>query len=101
LGIVGLAKRYPAELSGGEQQRVAIARALARRPKLALLDEPTSQLDAVTSERVISWIKKEMSGGGRILLVVTHSIECEKSFLSDVAVFGRLRLQEGRIQSHS
>jgi iron(III) transport system ATP-binding protein len=98
LGISDLAKRYPAELSGGQQQRVAIARAFARRPKLALLDEPTSQLDSTMSEQVIGWIKKEQAEDVRILVVVTHSISCARSFADGTATSSRFRLHQGCLQ---
>jgi putative ABC transport system ATP-binding protein len=57
-GVEGLAKRFPGEISGGEQQRVTVARALANRPKLILADEPTASLDEVNSEAVLALFKK-------------------------------------------
>jgi putative ABC transport system ATP-binding protein len=57
-GVDGLAKRFPGEISGGEQQRVTVARALANRPKLILADEPTASLDEVNSEAVLGLFKK-------------------------------------------
>jgi iron(III) transport system ATP-binding protein len=101
LGIGELLRRYPGELSGGQQQRVAIARAFARRPKLALLDEPTGSLDAATSEQVIGWIKKEQAEGGRILLVVTHSIECAQLFSPENSSVSRFRLHQGHLHRAS
>ena len=52
-GVEGLAKRFPGEVSGGEQQRVTVARAMANRPKLILADEPTASLDDSNSEAVL------------------------------------------------
>jgi ABC-type sulfate/molybdate transport systems ATPase subunit len=75
LGIADVAKRYPGEISGGQQQRVAIGRALARRPRLALLDEPTNQLDGPTAKQVSQWLRSEQTDSGRILVLVTHDRE--------------------------
>jgi iron(III) transport system ATP-binding protein len=97
LGIIELADRYPMALSGGQQQRVALARALARKPQVALLDEPVSQLDRATSEKVICWVQKELAEGGRILLVVTHSSECTEFFASAPG-FAQWRLEQGRLR---
>jgi len=57
-GVDGLAKRFPGEISGGEQQRVTVARALANKPKLILADEPTASLDEVNSDAVLGLFKK-------------------------------------------
>jgi putative ABC transport system ATP-binding protein len=57
-GVDGLAKRFPGEVSGGEQQRVTVARALANKPQLILADEPTASLDEVNSEAVLGLFKK-------------------------------------------
>jgi putative ABC transport system ATP-binding protein len=71
LGIVDVADRYPARLSGGEQQRVAIARALINSPTLLLADEPTGAVDTHTGEQVMELLGRLHSFGQTILLV-TH-----------------------------
>ena len=67
------AKRFPHELSGGQQQRAALARALAPQPKILLLDEPFSNLDADTRERLISELRVILKQTGVTTLLVTHS----------------------------
>lgn len=72
---VGLAQRkshFPAQLSGGEQQRVALARALAPSPKLLLADEPTGNLDSITSAQVMDLIFDLKTRKGATLVLVTH-----------------------------
>ena len=72
---VGLAKRinnFPAQLSGGEQQRVAIARALITKPKLVFADEPTGNLDSVSSAEVLSFLKRSVNELGQTIIMVTH-----------------------------
>lgn len=67
------AKRFPHELSGGQQQRAALARALAPKPDILLLDEPFSNLDADTRERLIVELRIILKQTGVTTLMVTHS----------------------------
>lgn len=67
-----LADRYPYELSGGQQQRVALARALAPRPKVLLLDEPFSNLDAELKERIREEVKVILASTKTTCLLVSH-----------------------------
>lgn len=75
LGLLSLAKRYPAQLSGGQRQRVAIARALVLKPKLLLMDEPFSSLDALTREEIQDFLLDIWRETGLTLLLITHNIE--------------------------
>ena len=78
LNLVGLpdqGKKYPAQLSGGEQQRVALSRALATSPGLLLLDEPLSALDAKVRERLRQEVKELQNKLGITTIMVTHDQE--------------------------
>ncbi|HMP82207.1 MAG TPA: molybdenum ABC transporter ATP-binding protein [Verrucomicrobiota bacterium] len=71
-GLRGLESRRPSELSGGQQQRVALARALVRRPRLLLLDEPLSALDAALREQLRGELRRLLSACNVPVLLVTH-----------------------------
>jgi spermidine/putrescine ABC transporter ATP-binding subunit len=89
-----LASRYPNQLSGGQQQRVALARALAIRPRLLLLDEPLSNLDAKLREDMREEIRRIQRQVGITAVFVTHD-QSEAFALADrVAVMDRGRLQQ-------
>lgn len=78
LGKVGLGERlhhYPAQLSGGEQQRVALARAFVNQPKILFADEPTGNLDAETSDRIVELLFHLNSSSGTALVLVTHNLD--------------------------
>lgn len=74
VGLKNKAKSYPNQLSGGEQQRVAIARAIVNGPKLLICDEPTGNLDEVTSMEIMR-VLEEINKLGTTILMVTHDTE--------------------------
>lgn len=73
VGLSDKMKKYPHELSGGEQQRVSVARALAKQPKVLFLDEPTGALDETTGRMVLDYIDKLQKEMGFTIIMVTHN----------------------------
>ena len=72
LGLKERLNHRPNELSGGQQQRVAIARALITKPQLVFADEPTGNLDSVSSAEVLSFLKRSVNELGQTIIMVTH-----------------------------
>lgn len=95
LGLDGLERRRPGQLSGGQAQRVAIARALAVEPDVVFADEPTGALDQRTSEEVVRLLTSVTREQGAALVMVTHD--------ADVAAHcGRiLQVRDGRISAYT
>ena len=96
LRAVGLAdhkKKFPSELSGGEQQRVSIARALAKNPEILLCDEPTGALDSETGATVLGVLLDMAKRYGKTILIVTHNQNIAR--IADTVI----RVKNGRVQS--
>ena len=94
VGLEGLDERYAAQLSGGQQQRVALARSLVVEPRILLLDEPLSNLDAKLRERMREELKQLQRRTGITFVYVTHD-QAEAMALSDrVAVFHAGRVHQ-------
>ncbi|GER83985.1 ABC transporter ATP-binding protein [Thermogemmatispora aurantia] len=97
LALVGLADRahnYPHQLSGGQQQRVALARALAVEPKVLLLDEPLSALDAAVRVTLREEIRRIQQQLGMTVIYVTHDQEEALAISDRIAVMARGRLEQ-------
>lgn len=94
LGISGLLKKYPYEISGGQKQRAAVARALITRPKLLLADEPTGALDSHATEELLRTFAR-VNAAGQTILMVTHSVRAASTagrvlFIRDGEVYHQL-----------
>jgi iron(III) transport system ATP-binding protein len=92
VGLTGLSQRYPHQLSGGQQQRVALARALAIRPRLVLLDEPFSSLDAGLRVSLRRDVARVLAEAKTPAVIVTHDQDEALSLASRIAI-----LDHGRV----
>lgn len=86
------AHHLPNQLSGGQRQQIAIARALVNNPSLIMADEPTGNLDSITSQRIMELLKK-LNEMGNTLILVTHE--------ADIAAYAKrlIRIKDGKILS--
>lgn len=94
LGITGLLKKYPYEVSGGQKQRAAVARAMITAPKLILADEPTGALDSKSSDELLR-LFGQVNEQGQTVLMVTHSVKAASMtnrvlFIKDGQVFHQI-----------
>ena len=94
LGIDGLLKKYPYEVSGGQKQRAAAARALITEPKLLLADEPTGALDSRSTDELLS-LFAQVNRRGQTIVMVTHSVKAASHatrvlFIRDGEVYHQL-----------
>ena len=94
VGLDGDEKRFPDEMSGGEQQRIGIARALVNNPRMIIADEPTGNLDPVRSLELMLILEKINDNMGTTILVVTHEKELVNAFSKRV-----IAIDNGRIIS--
>ncbi len=92
LGLGGLEGRYPQQLSGGQQRRVSIARALAVEPRLLLLDEPFTGLDAPVRDRLRRELRRLQLETGISTVIVTHDPEEAALLADEIIVLGEGRL---------
>ena len=95
VGLWAHSKKFPNQLSGGEQQRVSIARAIAKNPKLLLCDEPTGALDSNTGVEVLKLLRKQCDGnnGANTVIIVTHN-----NLIADIADTV-INVKNGKIES--
>ena len=91
LGLKEKVRKFPSELSGGEQQRVAIARSVLAKPRLIIADEPTGNLDKKTGEEVLELLTTCAAKFGQTLIVVTHDPEIARK--ADVVIC----IEDGKI----
>jgi putative ABC transport system ATP-binding protein len=103
IDLVGLRDRVthrPAELSGGQQQRVAVVRALASRPAVVFADEPTGNLDSVSSTEILQLLRRSVDEFGQTIIMVTHD-EDAASYADRLLVLRDGQLVEDRAPQRS
>lgn len=94
------ANSYPAQLSGGQKQRVAIARALATNPKILLCDEATSALDTMTTNSILTLLKKINKERGVTIVIITHEMDVVEKVCNKVAVLDQAKVvEQGNVKS--
>ena len=94
VGLKGSEQKYPGQLSGGQQQRVALARALAPAPKLLLLDEPMSALDARVREHLCGELRQLQKSLGITTVMVTHNQDEAMLMADRIAVINHGRVEQ-------
>jgi len=94
LGIAGLLKKYPYEVSGGQKQRAAVARAIITNPRIILADEPTGALDSRSTDEMLRMFA-QINASGQTILMVTHSVKAASTagrvlFIRDGEVYHQI-----------
>jgi molybdate transport system permease protein len=100
LGLAGLHDRYPEELSGGQSKRVALARALATEPRVLLLDEPFSGLDAPVRDRLCRELRRLQHELGLSTVTVTHDPEEAALLADEIVVIDKGRVLQAGSREH-
>ena len=95
VGLENHLKKFPYELSGGEQQRVSIARAIAKNPQILLCDEPTGALDSKTGGLILELLYKMSKDYGKTIIIVTHNQKIAD--VADVVI----HVKNGQINSYT
>ena len=92
ISLQGIEKKYPHQLSGGEQQRVSLARSLATSPKLLLLDEPFSSLDKSHRDQLVQEVRVILKNAGVTSILVTHDESEAQAFADKVGTIYKKKL---------
>ncbi len=94
IGLEGMEKRYPSQLSGGQCQRVAFARAIAPNPRLLLLDEPFAAIDAKVRKELRGWLKEMITQVGITSIFVTHDQEEALDIADQIVIINEGHLEQ-------